>query len=69
MFGAFLWMMISCMEHPEKMETDTIIIGALLPFTGDIGATGGNIEKALIMIEEEVNKAGGIGGGKQLKGC
>jgi branched-chain amino acid transport system substrate-binding protein len=37
-------------------------VGALIPFTGDLSASGANLERALILAAERINKAGGIGG-------
>jgi len=41
---------------------DAIAVGAVLPFSGPLATTGGNLERALILAVEDVNAAGGIGG-------
>jgi len=43
-------------------DSNAIVVGALLPFTGDRSATGANYEKALILATEQINRAGGIAG-------
>ncbi|MBI4509112.1 MAG: ABC transporter substrate-binding protein [Deltaproteobacteria bacterium] len=55
---------VGCIFPDEggRGENDDIRIGALLPFTGDAAATGTNIERALIMVTERINAAGGIRG-------
>jgi ABC-type branched-subunit amino acid transport system substrate-binding protein len=52
----------ACVETRDGDDEDAIVIGAILPFTGDIAATGTNIERALQMVIEQVNDAGGIAG-------
>jgi branched-chain amino acid transport system substrate-binding protein len=37
-------------------------VGAVLPFTGDLGAVGSNLERALVLASERINAAGGVGG-------
>ena len=44
-------------SHDHSAE---IPIGALLPFTGDVAATGTNIERAQILAFENINQAGGV---------
>lgn len=51
-----------CLYASPGDPKDGIRIGALLPFTGDVAATGTNIERALILVAEAVNHAGGIAG-------
>jgi hypothetical protein len=41
---------------------DTIQVGAILPFTGKEAALGRNIEQAMLLAMEDVNRAGGIDG-------
>ena len=52
----------ACIEPPPGPDPDALPVGALLPFTGDIATSGTNIERALLMVAEQVNQAGGIGG-------
>jgi ABC-type branched-subunit amino acid transport system substrate-binding protein len=41
-----------------------LVVGALLPFTGELAAYGADYERALILATERVNGAGGIAGHK-----
>ncbi len=52
-------------EHPSA--ANAVRVGALLPFTGQLGASGANIERALIWVAEQVNAAGGVGDGRPLE--
>lgn len=45
-----------CGAAPVDKSND-IVVGALLPFTGILGATGINLEQALIMAVEAINKS------------
>ena len=58
----FLFLAAACVQPPEGPDKRAIAVGALLPFTGDIGASGTNIERALLMVTEQINQAGGIVG-------
>ena len=51
-----------CIETNSPKDDDAIQIGALLPYTGDMAASGVNLERALLMAEEQVNRAGGVAG-------
>jgi branched-chain amino acid transport system substrate-binding protein len=51
-----------CAQPRPEDTSNEILIGALLPFTGDRSATGANYERALILATERVNRAGGIAG-------
>ena len=51
-----------CTQPKSEDTSNEILIGALLPFTGDRSATGANYEEALILATERVNQAGGIAG-------
>ena len=42
----------------------TLNVGLLLPFTGEVGAMGINLEEAAMMVADEVNANGGIAGRK-----
>ena len=44
------------------MPEDAIVVGALLPFSGEQAAVGINIEQAVRLAVEDVNAAGGIDG-------
>ncbi len=57
---------VACVTPPAEDRSDSIAIGVLLPFTGDIAATGTNAERALILAVERLNKAGGVAG-KRLR--
>jgi ABC-type branched-subunit amino acid transport system substrate-binding protein len=41
---------------------DALKIGVILPFTGELAASGPNIESALIMVRDAVNASGGLAG-------
>lgn len=59
----FACWMVSCIDIPEEKKSgDAVKIGALLPFTGDLAASGVNIEKALIWVTEQINQNGGLAG-------
>jgi branched-chain amino acid transport system substrate-binding protein len=44
----------------------TLNVGLLLPFTGEVGAMGINLEEAAMMVADEVNAHGGLAG-KRLR--
>ncbi|MBN2341657.1 MAG: ABC transporter substrate-binding protein [Deltaproteobacteria bacterium] len=52
---------MSCNED-ETVPDDAVRIGLLLPFTGEDAAIGTNYEHAVLMVEDEINRNGGIGG-------
>ena len=52
---------MSCQSESGK-SGDTIQIGAILPFSGEQAALGINIEQALTLAVEDINKAGGVNG-------
>jgi ABC-type branched-subunit amino acid transport system substrate-binding protein len=52
----------ACGASDAVDTTDTIAVGALLPFTGKEAAIGRNIEQALLLAVADVNAAGGING-------
>lgn len=54
----------ACVGTPADEPPDAVRIGALLPFTGEIAATGTNIERALILAADRLNAAGGVAGRK-----
>jgi ABC-type branched-subunit amino acid transport system substrate-binding protein len=55
-------MAVGCVDPAVPEDDNAIQIGALLPYTGDMAASGVNLERALLMAEEQVNKAGGVAG-------
>jgi neutral amino acid transport system substrate-binding protein len=55
-----------CVSSGEHYPPDAIPIGALLPFTGALAATGTNLEHALFEVTQQVNQSGGISG-RQLR--
>jgi neutral amino acid transport system substrate-binding protein len=59
---AIVIMLSGCASPGEHYPADAIPVGALLPFTGALAATGTNLEHALYQVTEQVNQAGGISG-------
>ena len=59
MLGAFL---VGCIDGQEAIPIDAIRVGALLPFSGDLAASGSNLERPLLMAAESINERGGLGG-------
>ncbi|MBN2196138.1 MAG: ABC transporter substrate-binding protein [Polyangiaceae bacterium] len=53
---------VACGGNEEDVDPDTIVIGAALPFTGEDATIGQNLEQALLLAVEDVNRAGGIAG-------
>jgi ABC-type branched-subunit amino acid transport system substrate-binding protein len=51
-----------CISPGGGEPGDTLKIGAILPFTGELAASGPNIESALLMVSEAVNAGGGLAG-------
>ena len=51
-----------CSGPVASEPTDSIQLGAILPFTGKEAALGRNIEQAMLLAMEDVNAAGGIDG-------
>ncbi|MBN1609583.1 MAG: ABC transporter substrate-binding protein [Polyangiaceae bacterium] len=43
-------------------DEDAIVIGAVLPFTGEDSTIGQNLEQAMLLAVEDVNRAGGVNG-------
>jgi branched-chain amino acid transport system substrate-binding protein len=50
----------------QAQQAGPILIGATVPITGPLSLTGKQYQNSLAMAEEDINKAGGIGG-RQLK--
>ena len=55
-------LVVGCVDDPTQVPVDAVRIGALLPFSGDLAASGINLERALLTAAENVNARGGIGG-------
>ena len=55
-------MTLSCVEVAEDSPSDAVKIGALLPFSGELAASGINLERPLMMAADTINAAGGIQG-------
>ena len=55
-----LSMTLSCIEMAEDEPSDAIKVGALLPFSGELAASGINLERPLMMAADTINAAGGI---------
>ncbi len=53
---------LACGVAKPADDDDVVPIGAVLPFTGDEATIGQNLEQALLLAIEDVNRAGGIGG-------
>ena len=51
-----------CVDSPADVPADAIRVGALLPFSGELAASGINLERPLMMAAETINQAGGIQG-------
>jgi ABC-type branched-subunit amino acid transport system substrate-binding protein len=45
-------------------DEDAIVIGAVLPFTGEDATIGQNLEQAMLLAVEDINRADGVGGHK-----
>jgi ABC-type branched-subunit amino acid transport system substrate-binding protein len=43
-------------------DEDAIVIGAVLPFTGEDATIGQNLEQAMLLAVEDINRAGGVSG-------
>ncbi len=67
-FGISIILLLSCAlmfaGGQNDAATNTILIGAQAPFTGDNALHGDHFKKALEMAGEEINAKGGIGGKK-----
>ncbi len=51
-----------CVEDQTQVPVGAVRIGALLPFSGDLAASGFNLERPLLMAAETINANGGIDG-------
>jgi ABC-type branched-subunit amino acid transport system substrate-binding protein len=54
----------ACSEPATRDSEDPIVVGAVLPFTGQDATIGQNLEQALLLAVEDVNRAGGVDGRK-----
>lgn len=56
-------MTLGCLEsEPAHEPKDGIRLGALLPYTGELAASGHSIEQGMALAVETVNRAGGVAG-------
>lgn len=53
--------LFACSGPPDEPEGESIPVGVVLPFTGKEAAIGRNLEQAILLAQEDVNGAGGIG--------
>lgn len=53
---------LGCVQDRAPPAANEIRIGALLPFSGDLAASGINLERPLLMAAEAINARGGIDG-------
>ena len=51
-----------CMDGGSPAAQDGIHVGALLPYTGDLAASGPSLERGITLAIEAANRAGGIAG-------
>ena len=59
---ALVLTMQACSLAAQSRDSTDIQVGALLPFTGELAASGAEYERALVLAVETVNQAGGISG-------
>jgi neutral amino acid transport system substrate-binding protein len=53
---------VGCLGTEEVAEQSGIRLGALLPYTGELAASGHSLEQGMTLAVETVNRAGGIQG-------
>jgi neutral amino acid transport system substrate-binding protein len=53
---------LGCLESEEPPAQAGLRLGALLPYTGELAASGHGIEQGMILAVETVNRAGGVAG-------
>jgi ABC-type branched-subunit amino acid transport system substrate-binding protein len=53
---------LGCLEGEEPPREEGIRLGALLPYTGELAASGHSIEQGITLAVETVNRAGGVAG-------
>lgn len=54
----------ACFGVQPAAAADNLVVGLLLPFTGQYAWVGANVQPVAQMVADEVNKSGGIGGKK-----
>jgi neutral amino acid transport system substrate-binding protein len=59
--AALLLLLAGCEEKPVE-PGDAVVVGLLLPFTGDAAATSANFERAALYAADRINRGGGIQG-------
>ncbi|HYJ10034.1 MAG TPA: ABC transporter substrate-binding protein [Polyangiaceae bacterium] len=53
---------LGCLESEEPVQQQGIRLGALLPYTGELAASGHSLEQGVTLAVERVNRAGGVAG-------
>jgi len=53
---------LGCLPGGAPPSQQGLHIGALLPYTGDLAASGASLERGIIMAVEAANRAGGVAG-------
>jgi ABC-type branched-subunit amino acid transport system substrate-binding protein len=53
---------LGCLEAEDPPPQEGIRLGALLPYTGELAASGLGIEQGMILAVETINRAGGVAG-------
>jgi ABC-type branched-subunit amino acid transport system substrate-binding protein len=53
---------VGCGNEGVMIPSNAIVIGSLLPFTGQEAALGNNLEQAILLAVEDINAAGGVHG-------
>ena len=63
-FGAVLVAasLVACGEPVKQDARDAIVVGTVLPFSGKDATIAQNLEQAMLLAVEDVNRAGGVGG-------
>jgi ABC-type branched-subunit amino acid transport system substrate-binding protein len=51
----------------EKVPDDAIIIGSILPITGELSVAGAHFDQVTLLAIEEINRAGGIQGSEIIR--
>ena len=57
-------LLASCGEDEVRDDGDAIVVGSILPFTGKDATIAQNLEQAMLLAVDDVNRAGGVGGRK-----
>jgi branched-chain amino acid transport system substrate-binding protein len=53
---------LGCLENDEKPPPTGLRLGALVPYTGELAASGHSLEQGMTLAVETINRAGGIAG-------